>query len=306
MNDREYASQIQRFFRDAFAGTMTDPKVAFSATGSDNDWSTAVQFESPGRAAWQICLSAPGGRRHHFERRVVDGDFGESIKTAFKPEYVSVVSIEHVQPEPDDKWTPELSKLSQQLADFRTFETAAWGNLVDNYPLTFTPSGFFHISRPSQQRWSVIREKLPKPQDVNPRVRPRYGELLAHLYAQLSVDEQDETIEMLDAARTYLPDEPDEYYQLDNAGFRVGAKQQPWAFWTLVALARSRHRNGQLEEARSMLQQALPYSTRTEFTAERIGGLEADAEFFSAIGFENLGRSIRNSRPLTFQRGLDP
>lgn len=299
VNELEYASQLQRFFRDAFAGKVDEPKVKFTTQGSDKNWQTDMQFESSDNQAWQICL-AGAGRQFHFIRRFVDGSFRESIPSAFEPTHVSVIAFEHAGNSEDGHWRPALSELSQELARFRAFEADVWNTFPTDARLRFTPGGYRREQVRSSRVWSEIRDQLPQPRSVHPRVRPRYGELLSFLYQEIPADQQPGAIQMLEAARSFLPDEPSKHFQLDNAGFRV-AERGGWSFWTLIALARARHTDGRIDEARALLREALPYNAYPSITTDCIDALPANGDFFLAIGLDHLAETPRQNLPVSGQ-----
>ena len=100
-----------------------------------------------------------------------------------------------------------------------------------------------------------LLSNLPNPLDVHSGVRPRYGRTLSAFYCSLDPDGQLKCRELLPAIWSFLPDNPERYYQLDNARYQVRL-EDPGLTLCLTHLAKKQFDENQLAAAKTSLRMA--------------------------------------------------
>jgi fermentation-respiration switch protein FrsA (DUF1100 family) len=282
LEDREYAHQLTSFFREAFdTGTLDGPRVELRAVrqeegaGSDAPrFVAALALESRSRQPIQIALADAEGR-FHFDRRWLDaGRTTLEIRTAFRPAHASAIAYGHVV-ESGDSWEEALSPLSRSLREYRAFERGMFA--LDAWTLhrieSRTEAGHRMRSarRFSSAHWDRARERLPRPGDVHPRIRPRYARVLARIAVDLQrLEDPDAAAAAAEAMLPFCPEDTASHYDLDNASFSLGFAGREIAD-ALFLLARRRLEAGRLEEAGDLLGRALDAAPRAFASPPRSG-----------------------------------
>jgi hypothetical protein len=100
--------------------------------------------------------------------------------------------------------------------------------------------------------WEQYRDQIPEPMTVHPRVRPRYARWLAMLEVYMRSGSGVSGLSATELAVTFLPEDPETYYQLDNAAFELGLID-PFLARSLTWLARQKLEDGDHEECRRLL-----------------------------------------------------
>ena len=100
-----------------------------------------------------------------------------------------------------------------------------------------------------------LLSNLPKPLDMHSGVRTRYGRTLSAFYCSLDPDGQLKCRDLLPAIWSLLPDNPEHYYQLDDAGFELRL-EDPGLTMCLTHLAKKQFDENQLAAARNSLRMA--------------------------------------------------
>lgn len=219
VNDREYAAQLQRFFREAFAGSMADPQIEY-ATQADADSHVSritVRTEFPRDV--QIAVGSPDGR-FLFARPRVDGTRTFEVLTPFAPTHLSAIAFEYTEQITLDEWIPDVSELSRCLAEFKDLVQ----EMSLSCPLSHSPPDENGVRRwvRKPEDWHWLCERLPSAENVHPRIRPRYAKLIASVAMMIAASELEPGSLITEAVLSYLPDETQQYYELHNAGFQLG------------------------------------------------------------------------------------
>jgi pimeloyl-ACP methyl ester carboxylesterase len=254
VNELEYATQITEFFRSAFAGTLTIPKPSLKVHSHGDKWIAEVSLECRVPGAWQIAIGSQVGR-FVFVRRMVVDEIQVTAECDFVPTHVSAVRFHHVEPQPDGTWQPQLTALSQSLAAFRRFERQVDENCKWISRDNSIRNRQFTIRRRDPLGMEWLLSNLPNPLDIHSSVRPRYGRKLSAFYCSLDPDGQLKCRDLLPAIWSFLPDNPERYYQLDNAAYQVRLEDRCLSL-CLIHLAKKQFDKNQLASARSSLRMA--------------------------------------------------
>ena len=283
VNELEYASQIQQFFLEALQGDMSGPDISMTSGMNGEQWTATVTVEADKVAAWQIAVGSADGK-FQFARRHAGGKFSLTLETPFDPVHVSAVAFENFTVQPDGTWAPELSDLSESLAKFRSLQQGIARNCRWQ-PEVLTSNGrSFRIQRRVGQDWDWLQQQLLPAESIHPGVRPRYAREIAQFYCRLSSVDQEACLPILDSMVQYLPDDPDKYYQLDNAGFQLKL-EDPAIAHCLTCLARKQFSDGKLTDASATLRRAVQVAhPKSPLKAANIDSLTAESDFDLVVG----------------------
>ncbi len=297
VNELEYASQIPRFFREALNNKMTEPTVTLVSQKTGDQWTATVTVASVQTAvngqttAWQIVVGSADGQ-FQFARRHADGEFKIDLMTPFEPVHASAIAFEHFESQADGTWEPKLSELSQALAKFRQLQQGIEQNcrwqqksiIVEDSRRSFV------VSHRVPQDWDWFQAQLLPAASIHPGVRPRYAREIAQFYVRLPQEEQATNLPIVHSMLQYLPDEPDSYYQLDNAGFQLKLVDHAIAR-CLTSLARQQFSEGQLTDASSTLRRAIQVAhPMSPLKSADVDSLTAESDFDAVVG-EKIGTS---------------
>ncbi len=257
IHELEYASQVQRFFREALSQKISDPAVTLASRKNGNEWIatvTIVPDVAEPVTAWQIAVGSAEGK-FRFAREMSGGEFNVEVVTPFEPVHASAIGIQHVTVQTGSLWTPKLSELSEALAEFRKFQAGIEKNCRWQM-MDVSVNGRSHrISVRAPQDWDWFQQQLP-PNNIHPIVRPRYAREIAQFFCRLKKEDQEACLPIVATMLAYLPENPEKYYQLDNAGFQVKL-EDPYVERCLVCLARKQISSGLTEEANTTLRLAV-------------------------------------------------
>ncbi|MBC7965430.1 MAG: alpha/beta hydrolase [Fuerstia sp.] len=283
VNELEYASQIQKFFREALQGRMSEPDVRMTSSQNGEQWTANVTVDADQTAAWQIAVGSADGK-FCFARRHAQGKFQIDVQAPFEPVCVSAIAFENFKAQPDGAWTPELSELSQSLAKFRTLQQGIAVNCRWQPRVLNSNGRSFQIRCRVQQDWDWLQQQLSASESIHPGVRPRYAREIAQFYYRLSSVDQQACLPIVDCMLQYLPENPDKYYQLDNAGFELRLVD-PAIVHCLTCLARKQFTDGNLNEACATLRRAAQVAhPRSPLKTADIDALTAESDFDEIVG----------------------
>lgn len=169
----------------------------------------------------------------------------------FEPRHVSAVVVENAHPDDNGQWKPALSELSRDLQRFRRLQRE-----LDERARRFVrdPGGSGRIVALyyDAAAWSQFRSQIPEPADVHPRVRPRYARWLAFVERRLRHPRGVPELTAGTLAVKFLPEDPESYYQLDDASFELGLFDANLAN-ILLWVARNELELGNSQSARELL-----------------------------------------------------
>ncbi|MCU0721062.1 MAG: prolyl oligopeptidase family serine peptidase [Pirellula sp.] len=282
IQDGEYGHQLTTFFREAFVGSLIEPQLTMTAKANGESWQADIKIECSREGCYQIAVTSKLGECH-FVRRIVENQTSFALTTPFEPVYVSALLVQNAKRLDDENWEPAATARSQSLKDFRSFE----GRWRSECPLNSKIAIFYGVLRPVSFRdpkdlkW--LSDNLPDPSNVHPDVRPRYARLAAGAFGELLADEQPTHVQFVAKLLPFMPDRPDQYYQLENAGFQLQLRDERLA-GSLILLAKSNYEQGQLEEAKRLLRIAAQVTNQTWPKSEGIEELRLDIDFFQCIG----------------------
>lgn len=283
VNELEYASQIQQFFREALQGNMSGPDVRMTSGKNREQWTATVTVEADRVAAWQIAVGSADGK-FQFARRHAGRKFSLTLETPFDPVHVSAVAFENFKVQEDGTWTPVLSDLSQSLAKFRSLQQGITRNCRWEVTAHTVNRSRFKIRVRVPQDWDWLQQQLSPPETIHPGVRPRYAREIAQFYCGLSSDDQKTCVPIVESLLQYLPDNPDKYYQLDNAGFQLKL-EDPAIAHCLTCLARKQFSDGKLDDASATLRRAVQVAhSKSPLKSANIDSLTADSDFDVIVG----------------------
>ena len=298
VNETEYARQLQSFFRAAFADTLHEPQVEIVTQQEHirrirrqlrferHELQLCVRCDAmEGETACvQVVLADESGRRR-FIRCCVNGEHHLSVETPFKTTHISCVVFHDVTPA-DDTWTPRLSPFSAALEEFRRIAHRLFGHerTCEYY---FARQGQLFYTNPRSLRPlpGYINEdwlqQLPEPAALPERIRVRYAGLLARLdrwprpgHMPRPGDGLSD-LPLAEKMLAYLPEQPEEYYEIGNARFQLEFRDAVVAH-SLMELAKRRLRQYKPQAARDLLRlhvTLLPEQTPTNLTPERIASI---------------------------------
>ena len=277
---------FQQFFLEALQGDMSGPDISMTSAMNGEQWTATVTVEADKVAAWQIAVGSADGK-FQFARRHAGGKFSLTLETPFDPVHVSAVAFENITVQPDGTWSPELSDLSESLAKFRSLQQGIAVNCRWQ-PEVLTSNGrSFRIQRRVRQDWDWLQQQLLPAESIHPGVRPRYAREIAQFYCRLSSVDQEACLPILDSMVQYLPDDPDKYYQLDNAGFQLKL-EDPAIAHCLTCLARKQFSDGKLTNASATLRRAVQVAhPKSPLKLANIDSLTADSDFDVIVGPRN-------------------
>ncbi len=291
VNDREYAGQLQRFFREAFEGHVADPRVDYSSRVVDESHVTQLTVHTEQPMAVQIAVGSPDGQ-FRFARPRVNGKLTFELTTPFQPTHVSAIAFEYAEPLTLYEWIPEVSELSRCLAEFKGLVE----EMSRSCPLSLTDpdeDGRRRFVR-RQDDWHWLNERLPLPEDVHPRIRPRYAKLIASVAMKIAASEPDPGSLMAEAVLSYLPDEIHQYYELHNAGFQLGFKDHN-VCECLCLLSRHKAAQQDLSTAKHLLKMVTsmlpPHLSGIWPAVEQIDAAESAEDLEALIPNGTAGRS---------------
>jgi len=283
VNELEYASQIQRFFHEALNGKLSGPNVAMTSRQHGEQWTATVTVAADKSAAWQIAVGSADGK-FRFARRHAGGKFRLTLQTPFEPVHVSAIAFENFKVEPDGTWIPELSELSQSLATFRSLQRGITVNCRWKPKVLKSGGRAYQIQCRVPQDWDWLQQQLLPSESIHPGVRPRYAREIAQFYCRLSSDDQEACLPIVESMLQYLPDDPDKYYQLDNAGFQLRLEDSAIAYG-LICLARRQFSDGKLDDATATLHRAAQVAhSRSPLKVADIDSLSAESDFDVIVG----------------------
>ncbi len=279
VNDLEYAGQLTEFFRQAFTKSLVDPFVTVTTKKiADTRFAVDVKVETTGDASVpiQICVGSKNRVICGFRRCMVSGTHTESFELNFEPDHVSAIRALHVVPGHDGRWSENLSEYSICLADCNLCMNLLFASMSDAVQ---DAGGRWFYSFGVRYPKSVVRDvmaRLPEPEQIPERIRPRYAKLLARIQCwPNAIHESDEPV-YAEKMLKYLPPDPNQYYEMGNARIEIGFRDRVVGD-ALYRLARHRLRHGRVEEARELLTrhvQVLPPFVKTNLTPERIGSVK--------------------------------
>jgi uncharacterized protein len=303
VNELEYASQIPRFFREALNGKMAEPKVALVSQKNGDEWTATVtvandQPAANGQiAAWQIVVGSADGQ-FRFARRHVAGHLTVDITTPFEPVHASAIAFDNFEPQADGTWEPKLSELSQGLAKFRQLQQGIEKNCRWQQKAVGLKNGNggVLVSHRVPQDWDWFQAQLLPAESIHPGVRPRYAREIAKFYIRLPQEDQATNLPIVNSMLQYLPDDPDKYYQLDNAGFQLKLVDHAIAR-CLTCLARKQFSDGQLNDACSTLRRAIQVAhPMSSLKTANVDSLTAESDFDVVVGEKGVSSQTANGR----------
>jgi uncharacterized protein len=284
-NDREYARQVTTFFHEAFAGTVKEPDVELTVT-KQNSGPTGLSVQatisadgSRARRPMMLTLVDARGRRRFVpfwiqDQTTVDTRLRDRPVHAFAIPYYHVTAT-------DIGWEPDLSAYSRSLATYHQDASRLLkGSLAADYLTRSNGFGFGRYGRmipkfPMAAAADLLQQ-MSVVEQAPPRVRARYARLLArlHCWPQHRLgDAHGHTLnDFGEAMLSCLPADPDDYYELQNAGMQLTFRDTVVGD-SLFRLAKLRLQDGQPEQAQQLLREhvsVLPDGVTSNLTEERI------------------------------------
>lgn len=291
VNELEYASQIPRFFREALNDTFAEPTVTLVSQKNGDQWTASVTVANDQPAAirqvtaWQIVVGSADGQ-FRFARRCADGQFKIDFATPFEPVHASAIAFENYEAQADGTWQPKLSELSQALGKFRQLQQGIEQNCRWQRKTTTVQNNgrIFLVSHRVPQDWDWFQAQLLPAESIHPGVRPRYAREIAQFYMRLPLEDRERNLPIVHSMLQYLPDDPDKYYQLDNAGFQLKLQDHAIAR-CLTCLAKRQFSDGKLDEACSTLRRAIQVAhPMSPLKSANVDSLAAGADFDAIVG----------------------
>lgn len=295
VNETEYTAQLQSFFQQAFAGQLQEPTVEI-VEQQQHLWRRrfdrqelhlcvrcAGTDQQP--ACVQVVLADKRGGRK-FVRCQVQGEQHLHIETDFPTTHVSCLVFHNVTADDRQSWTPRLSSFSAALDTFRRTAHRLFGNertceyyFAKQGELFYTKPGFLRrFPAEINARWL---QQLPDARSLPERIRVRYAGLLARLdrWPRQPLQQRPgnglSDLPIAEKMLEYLPERPEEYYEIGNARFQLEFRDAVVAH-SLMELAKRRLRQYKPQQARALLRlhvQLLPEQTPTSLTADRIAAI---------------------------------
>lgn len=316
VNETEYESQLQTFFQSAFRSKLEEPTaeiISQTPTTRLGHQKTTVRIACHQNAnepkAVQIVLANDQGRTQ-FARCFVRAEQHLEIRTAFQPTHISCVAFHDVIPVREDtSWIPRLSRFSACLDAFRKEAHLVFGHeRTCEYYFARQGQLFYTNQQPLRKYSPRLMEglltRLPDPDTLPERIRARYAGLLARLDRWPRPQNQrragDGLSELPFAERMleYLPEHPEEYYEIGNARFQLEFRDAVVAH-SLMELAKRRLRQYKPQEARSLLRKhvaVLPTEVSTSLTPERIASIQTIDDLISPVPSPDERQPQQNNR----------
>ncbi len=278
VNDLEYADQLVSFYRDAFAGKNSQPKVKSRIQQlTANRFVVDIEIELADDRATpvQICVgSSAGSGLCGFRRRMIHRTHRETIEVPYPVDHVSAITFLNAKAE-SGQWSEQLSAYSTCLAQCRLCYAILFASLAEAVQQPDGTSFYFQRYRFPKAVAREVVSRLPEPASLPERIRPRYARLLARLLCWPATIHESEELEFAERMLDYLPPDPDRYYELGNARIDIGFRDAVVGD-ALFRLARHRLRHQKIDDARRLLQlhvQVLPPFVKTNLTPERIASI---------------------------------
>lgn len=279
VNDQEYAHQLNAFFHEAFSGSVKVPQVTTEVLSGDAEYVVRVSVrDEAGGGAVQFAFASDDGRFHFINRRIGTDESFE-IDLPFRPMAAYAVKFAHVQDATSStkEWSPALSVLSSDLARYRDLEKRFTTELLEARiqrrrkavaaGQKLAPGGW------NAGDWEWLKTKLPAPNSVHERVRPRYARLIARFWNGIHPDLKTERLQAMELMVQYLPEKPAEYFELNNAEFFLGFMDF-YVARALVDLSRHHIALGDPAKSRAILKRwyeiRLPGEGSPDVTPEKI------------------------------------
>lgn len=303
VNELEYASQIPRFFREALNDRFTEPTVTLVSKKNGDQWMATVKVSSDQTAAirqataWQIVVGSADGQ-FRFARRHSAGQFRIDLVTPFEPVHASAIAFENFESQADGTWQPKLSELSQALGKFRLLQQGIEQNCrwQQNTITVENNQRSLLVSHRVPQDWDWFQAQLLPAEAIHPGVRPRYAREIAQFYIRLPQEDRERNLPIVHSMLQYLPDDPDKYYQLDNAGFQLKLQDQAIAR-CLTCLAKKQFSDGNLTDACSTLRRAIQVAhPMSPLKSANVDSLTAESDFDVVVGEEGVSSQTLNRR----------
>jgi pimeloyl-ACP methyl ester carboxylesterase len=291
VNELEYASQIPRFFREALNDKFVEPTVTLVSQKNGDEWTATVTVDidqtgiNGPPVAWQIVVGSVNGE-FRFARRHAEGQFTIELVTPFEPVHASAIAFENYESHSDGTWQPKLSELSQALGKFRQLQQGIEQNCRWQQKTITVESNqrTFLVSQRVPQDWDWFQSQLLPAEAIHPGVRPRYAREIAQFYIRLPQEDQTTNLPIVQSMLQYLPDDPEKYYQLDNAGFQLKLQDHAIAR-CLTRLARNQFSEGNLDEACATLRRAIQVAhPMSPLKSANVDSLTAEADFDAVVG----------------------
>lgn len=279
VNDEEYADQLVSFYKEAFSGSLKQPVVKSKIQQLSADrYSVDIEIQMPDDrlAPVQICVGTTAGMGLcGFRRRMVQKTHRERIEVPYPVDHVSAISFLNAKADSGQQWSEQLSVYSTCLAQCRLCYALLFASSSESVQHPDGASFYFQRYRFPKAVAKEIVERLPEPASLPDRIRPRYARLLARLQCWPATLHESEELEFAERMLSYMPSDPDRYYELGNARIEIGFRDAVVGD-ALFRLARHRLRNQRIEEARQFLHlhvRVLPPFVKTNLTPERIASI---------------------------------
>ena len=290
-NDQEYAAQLASFFHEAFNSTLEQPSVQL-VVEKQNAKAVAVKAtinmdDAQTRHPIMLVLVDESGRCQFLPTWVQNQ---ATVSTVMRSDPVHAFAIRYHFVTPlETRWKPELSEYSQALADYHQHASKVLnGRRAADYLTRSNGYGFGGNHRNIPQFPTAAANNLlndrPKIAMAHGRIQARYARLLARLHCwpehRLGKSPPANLSVFAEAMLEFLPKQPDEYYEWQNAGLQLSFRDTVVGD-SLFRLAKERLQNNQPEQARDLLRthvSILPPSVSTNLTEERIQAINTVAD----------------------------
>ena len=294
INDLEYASQIQSYFRSALQTRLQEPKLAVRTSKIDNRFRVAatVTVADAHASPVPVQIALSNGEQFHFERAAVAGTRVVVIDCPFSPDYSNVVRIQHAHVVDGKQWAPDLSPFSQALTTYRNVAFKMFrgeenhANMVNGSYYSMLNLQFARLPFPAEEASALLKSRPDSQAPV--RIRARYARLYARLYhwptgkeARPSLLQEQCGEAMLDC----FPNRPEDYFEVGNAMFELEFRD-PFVAEALFRLALEKFRARKAELARAMLfkYRAIHGANFQKLSPNRIRQIKSAAELLAAVG----------------------
>ncbi|MCA9193389.1 MAG: alpha/beta hydrolase [Planctomycetales bacterium] len=282
IHDGEYGHQLTSFFRQAFGEDLIEPKISMTAIQDGEQWQVDVQMDCELEGCYQVAVASKLGECH-FVRQIVENRSNLSLKIPFEPVHVSALLIQHAKRLDDLSWEPATTTRTQSLKEFRNFEQR-WRSVCPpqrQFALFYGTLRPVSYRDPSDMKW--LADNLPDATLVHPDVRPRYARLAASAFGEMLANSQDSQVQFIERLLPFLPENPDSYYQLENASFQLQLRDERLA-GAILLLSKFKYHQGELDQAKQLLRIASSITNQTWPKIESIEKLKSGVDFFEFIG----------------------